>query len=168
MKQLFRGYLGLSIGILLPRIGYFPIEIWSKEWPNYSPVSNKMLIYSFIFSFSSLSLQQVGNGQHCSPLAGDGPNCGHGAICVNGICIFAAKPGQSCAQGQQCLGQSFCGHNRICQCLELELKMPVGGECVDRLKSPPGFPCGNGGGKIFLRAFNLPFFPFIIPKIQKL
>jgi hypothetical protein len=36
MWPLFSGHLGLSNGILLFGIGYFPVELWTKETHRYS------------------------------------------------------------------------------------------------------------------------------------
>uniref|UniRef100_A0A914CB77 EGF-like domain-containing protein n=1 Tax=Acrobeloides nanus TaxID=290746 RepID=A0A914CB77_9BILA len=90
-------------------------------------------------------------GSYCDPIQ---QQCVCPRICtcpqntktVNGACVSqkTAYPGETCAQNEECLRNSFCNIETLrCECSD-PTKLPIGRTCVDRLRSHPGFPCGNG------------------------
>uniref|UniRef100_A0A914CBE1 EGF-like domain-containing protein n=1 Tax=Acrobeloides nanus TaxID=290746 RepID=A0A914CBE1_9BILA len=98
----------------------------------------------------------IGPGSNCIRV---GVRCANGSECVAGICTCpqntktvngacvsqkTAYPGETCAQNEECLRNSFCNIETLrCECSD-PTKLPIGRTCVDRLRSHPGFPCGNG------------------------
>ncbi|KHN71354.1 hypothetical protein Tcan_02342 [Toxocara canis] len=102
----------------------------------------------------------------------NGETCTGESNCVKGICVCSpletiingrctiktkpvtyADPGESCGRGEHCQGESICNRNTWkCMC-PLEM-IKIGKKCQPRLKSAPGFPCGNG--EVFVDFFFIP------------
>uniref|UniRef100_A0A914E7N2 EGF-like domain-containing protein n=1 Tax=Acrobeloides nanus TaxID=290746 RepID=A0A914E7N2_9BILA len=113
-------------------------------------------LVSNIQTNSSESHVAIGPGSNCIRV---GVRCANGSECVAGICTCpqntktvngacvsqkTAYPGETCAQNEECLRNSFCNIETLrCECSD-PTKLPIGRTCVDRLRSHPGFPCGNG------------------------
>ncbi|CAI2357459.1 unnamed protein product [Caenorhabditis sp. 36 PRJEB53466] len=88
-----------------------------------------------------------------------GVTCDGGSVCVAGICVcplrktprngvcieqVAARPGATCANGEECVENSICSEEtNMCECIKPS-QMVVGGQCIERLRSHPGYGCSMG------------------------
>lgn len=128
-----------------------------------------LIYYSLNFAYNhSRFVVPIGPGSNCIRM---GVRCANGSECIAGICTcptntrtvngacvssktgirtvrlffgIVAYPGETCAQNEECLRNSFCNLESLrCECSDGS-KLPIGRTCVDRLRSHPGFPCSNG------------------------